>query len=247
MVRVFICLLSGLFCCLGFSVVAFVFFCLGGGAGPAQTAKKKTSPPKQQKKKKKHAPHLPSVLLFLLFGRVGVPWFLLSGRGTCFLLFFLFGCVVFGCLGGGRVLFFAVWAGGVLFFLLFGRGTGVHSLTGLPGLSSSDPTTKKTKQQTQKKHGFQLYIQQHSSGTLCTITRNHNKQKPYFTYKRQHASAYMAYMPLCNSKYSPLYDPNHPTVHKTSARNPKHGHKCYILLGLKLYKPLNLKPLTLNP
>ena len=44
------------------------------------------------------------------------------------------------------VFLFAVWAGGV-FFLLFGRVTGVHSLTGLPGSSLSDPTTKKTKQQ----------------------------------------------------------------------------------------------------
>ena len=52
---------------------------------------------------------------------------------------------------------FAVWAGGV-FFLLFRRGTGVHSLTGLPGLSSSNPTTKKTKQQ--KKNGFLQYVLQ---------------------------------------------------------------------------------------
>ena len=51
------------------------------------------------------------------------------------------------CLGGGRVLLLAVWVGGVIFVLLFGRGTGVHSLTGLPGSSLSDPTTKKTKQQ----------------------------------------------------------------------------------------------------
>ena len=57
-----------------------------------------------------------------------------------FLLFGLFGRYVFCCLGGG-----------VFHFLLFGRGTGVHSLTGLPGSSLSDPTTKKTKQQAKKK------------------------------------------------------------------------------------------------
>ena len=86
-------------------------------------------------------------------------------------------CVFFCCLGGGRVYFFAVWAGGVfffcclgggvfffcclgggmflfcclgrgrVFFLLFARGTGVHSLTRLPGSSLSDPTTKETEQQ----------------------------------------------------------------------------------------------------
>ena len=43
--------------------------------------------------------------------------------------------------------------GACCFFLLFGRGTGVHSLTRLPGSSLSDPTTKETEQQKQK-HGF---------------------------------------------------------------------------------------------
>ena len=101
----------------------------------------------------------------------GRVFLLLFGRGACSL---------FCCLGRGRVLVFAVWAGGVFFFLLFGRGsvlffcfffclgrgrvfvavwadTGVHSLTDLPGSSSSDPTTKKATQQKQKKkHGFLL-------------------------------------------------------------------------------------------
>ena len=72
--------------------------------------------------------------------------FLLFERGAFFLFFFflLFGrgaCFCFCCLGGWRVSFFAVWAGtcsffavwaGGVFFLLFGRGTGVHSLTDLP-------------------------------------------------------------------------------------------------------------------
>ena len=71
-------------------------------------------------------------------------FFLLFGRGAC-LLFAVWAGVVF---------FFAVWAGGVcVCFFVFGRGTGVYSLTGLPGSSLRDPTTKKTKQQ-QKEHGF---------------------------------------------------------------------------------------------
>ena len=81
------------------------------------------------------------VLLFCCLG--GAAFFLLFGRRrVCLLLF-----------GRGACSFFAVRAGERVFpFLLFGRGTGLHSLTGLPGSSSSDPTTKKTKQQ--KKHGF---------------------------------------------------------------------------------------------
>ena len=76
-------------------------------------------------------------LVFLLFGRW--TFFCCLGGGVVFFFFFLFApgaCLCFCCLGGGRV----------CFFLLFGRGTGIHSLTGLPGSSSSDPTTKKTKQ-----------------------------------------------------------------------------------------------------
>ena len=88
-------LLSGLSCCLGFSVV---FCCLGGGR----------------------------VLFFLLFGhRGGGRWwfhFLLFGPGACF---------IFCYLGGVRVSFFAVRAG--CFFFALRAGTGVHSLTGLPG------------------------------------------------------------------------------------------------------------------
>ena len=65
-------------------------------------------------------------------------------------------CLFFSCLSGGSCFFcclgrvhffFAVWAGGMFFVSLFGRGTRVHSLTGLPGSSLRDPTTKKTKQQ----------------------------------------------------------------------------------------------------
>ena len=79
------------------------------------------------------------MFFFLLFGRGVCSFFCCLGGGVFFFLLF----------GRGRVLFFAVWAGGV-FFLLFGRGTGVHSLTRLPGSSLSDPTTKETEQQKKK-------------------------------------------------------------------------------------------------
>ena len=167
-VRVFVFLLSGLFCCLGFSgVIVFAvwagacfFLLFGRGPRPRLNSKKKnTPPPKQQKKKKKNThPPLPSMFLFFAVWAGGCVYFLLFGRGACFLFavwaggvffFLLFGRgrVLFLLFGRGRVLFFAVWAGGVFFFLLFGRGPGVHSLTRLPGSSLSDPTTKETEQQ----------------------------------------------------------------------------------------------------
>ena len=87
----------------------FYVLLFGRGRGPRPNRKKNMPPPKQQKNK--HAP-APSKRFFAV-------WV------------------------GGRVYFFAVWAEvvfffaavwvGVHFFLLFGRGTGVHSLTGLPG------------------------------------------------------------------------------------------------------------------
>ena len=56
---------------------------------------------------------------------------------------------LFCCLGGGHVLFLAVRAG-VVFFVVR-AGTGVRSLTGLPGWALRDLTTKKPNS---KKHGF---------------------------------------------------------------------------------------------
>ena len=117
----FIFVLSGLFCCLGFSGVFFLLFgrgrvlffavWAGAQAPPKQKKKKKTRPrPKQQKKT--HAPAPSGHIFVLLFGRVGVFVFCCLDRGAC---------SFFCCLGGGRVLFFAVWAV-VLFFLLFGPG-----------------------------------------------------------------------------------------------------------------------------
>ena len=125
----------------------FIFCCLGGGAGPAQTAKiTNTPPPKQQKNK--HAPAPSERVLFCCLGGWACLCFCCLGGG---------GVVMFCCLGGGRVFFFPFWAGSCVLFLLCGRGTGVHSLTGLPGSSSSDPTTKKTKQQKQKKARVPVY------------------------------------------------------------------------------------------
>ena len=136
-------------------------FHIGLCVGPAQTAeKKKTRPrpnsknkhPKRPNSKKINTtlplPHisprqnihfqqkntippkqrcLGGVRVFLLFGPGGRVYFLLFGRA------------------GERA---------CLFCLLFGLGTGVHSLTGLPGSSLRGPTTKKDQTTAKKKHGF---------------------------------------------------------------------------------------------
>ena len=144
-----------------------MFCCLGGGAGPAKQQKKKTRP----NSKTPPPPPRPfracclfvCLFVFLLFGPVGV--FIVFGGWSFFVVCFSFFSVWAVCIffffpfGRGACLFVAVWAGACCFFLfrrgggvfivlLFGRGTGVHSLTGLPGSSSSHPTTKKTKQPT---------------------------------------------------------------------------------------------------
>ena len=87
------------------------------------------------------------VFLFLAVWAGVVFLFLLFGPGACFFVCCLGrgACSFFCCLGGG--FFFCCLGREHVFFLLFGRGTGVHSLTGLLGSSLSDPTTKKTKQQ----------------------------------------------------------------------------------------------------
>ena len=176
----FIFLLSGLFCCLGFSVVIFFavwagapfFLLFGRGPRPRPNSKKKT-PPAQTAKKTRTRPFRAFFFCcFAVWAGGCVYFFAVWARGVFF--FAVWAGVVFFFLlfGRGRVLFFAVWAvvfffavlgGGVFFFcclgrgrgffLLFGRGTGVHSLTRLPGSSLSDPTTKETEQQ-KKKHGF---------------------------------------------------------------------------------------------
>ena len=111
-VRVFIVLLYGLFCCLDASSImffavwagaCFLFFCLAGGAGPAQTAKKKHAPA-QTAKKNDTPPSLPSVSFFAVWACGRVLFF--NVWAVCFCFFF----------------FFSDWAGDVMFFLLFGRG-----------------------------------------------------------------------------------------------------------------------------
>ena len=101
-----------------------------------------------------------------MFGPGGVFLFLLFGRGACFFCCLDGGVFIFGLLfvwgGGGACLFFlfcfCCLGIFVCFVLLFGRGTGIHSLTGLHGSSLRDPPTKKTKQQNKKqKHGFHLH------------------------------------------------------------------------------------------
>ena len=117
-----------------------LFFAVwAGGRAPPKQQKKHTPPPKQQKNKP--APALSERVLFCCLGGGRVSFFAVWAEACFFLLFGRGSCFCFCCLGGvcGLFCFF--------FVLLFGRGTGVHSLTGLPGSSSSDPTTKKTKQQ----------------------------------------------------------------------------------------------------
>ena len=138
----------------------FFFAVWAGAQAPPKQQKKKTRPrPNSKKKKKKNAPAPSERVFFLLFGRVGVFIVLLCGRGPCFFLLFGRGaCSFFCCLGWGVFFFLLFGRGRVLFllfgpgacfffFLLFRRGTGVHSLTRLPGSSLSDPTTKETEQQ----------------------------------------------------------------------------------------------------
>ena len=142
-------LLFGLFGCFFFAVwsVACSFFCcLGGGPGPAQTAKKTTRPRPNSKKKK--APASSGRVFFCCLGGWVCLFFAVwAGERVLF----------FAVWAGGRVLFFAVWAE-ACFFLLFGPGAcvffllfGVHSLTGLPGSSFSDPITKKDQTAKKKK------------------------------------------------------------------------------------------------
>ena len=104
----FIFLLSGLFCCLGFSGVIFFavwagacfFLLFGRGPRPRPNSKKNHAP--AQTAKKNTPPHLPIIFFFAVWAG---------------------GCVFFFAVWAGDVFFFfAVWAGGVFFFLLFGRG-----------------------------------------------------------------------------------------------------------------------------
>ena len=92
-VRVFIFLLSGLFCCSGFSGVFFLLFGRGRVYFFAVWA---------------------GGVFFFFFAvwAGGVFFFLLFGRGACsFFAVWAGACSFFCCWGRGRVFFFAVWAG----------------------------------------------------------------------------------------------------------------------------------------
>ena len=139
----FIFLLSGLFCCLGFSGAFFFavwagscFFlcCLGGGADPAQTAKKKTRPRPNSKKKTRPAPS-ERVVVFAVWAGGRIIFFAVWAGGRVFFFAVWAGVALFFavwavdvlfflvcCLGRGRVFFFAVWAGCVFFFCCSGGG-----------------------------------------------------------------------------------------------------------------------------
>ena len=169
-VRVFIFLLSGLFCCLGFSGGIYfavwagaVFFLLfGRGPRPRPNSKKNMSPPKQQKKTKNAPRPFRACCFFLLFGRVGVLFFFCLGGGACFFLLFGWGaCSFFCCLGGGVLFFcclggdvfffFADWAGGVFFFAVWAADR--SSLT-YPSawLVFKRPNNKRDRTAKEKKH-----------------------------------------------------------------------------------------------
>ena len=116
------CLFS---CCLVFFVVwafrvvffavwagsCFIFCCLGGGAGPAQTAKQKTRT--RPNSKNINTPPPPSSALF----------FCCLGGWACLFFCCFGGCRFFFAVWARGVLFFAVWAG-ACFFLCLGRVVG---------------------------------------------------------------------------------------------------------------------------
>ena len=101
------------FCCLGGGV--FYFLPLGRGPRPCPNSKRQnTTPPEQQKKKKNTHPNSKKTFLIAPLRSL-----ILSGNVRAL---HVRGRVVFCCLGGVCVSFFAVWAGGVFHFLPFGRG-----------------------------------------------------------------------------------------------------------------------------
>ena len=90
---VYFFLLSGLFCCLGFSDV--IFFAVWAGA---------------------------CFFCFLLFGRVGVFIFCCLGGWRVVFFAVWAGGVFFFAVWAGACSFFAVWAGACSFFCCLGRG-----------------------------------------------------------------------------------------------------------------------------
>ena len=118
MVRVFIFLLSGLFCCLGFSGAFFLLFGRGRVLFFAVWAGAQALPKRPRPNSKKNTPPpLPDVFFCCLGGWVCL-FFAVWAGGACSVFCCLGGgaCSFFCCLGGGRVFFSAVWAKGRVFF-----------------------------------------------------------------------------------------------------------------------------------
>ena len=138
------------------------------GVGPAQTATKNTTPPKQQNKPSKtHKQQkinttlpLPKLLHSrkLISSKKHNPaQTALFGQGACFFAVWAGGSCLFLLFGrtGDGACFFAVWAALICWFivLLFGRGTGVHSLTGLPARLSGAQQQKRPNNSNTKNTG----------------------------------------------------------------------------------------------
>ena len=98
----------------------FHFFAVWAGARAPPKQQKNTPPPKQPNKNNTPLP-LRSVFCFLLFGRVGLFFFLVLFGWRAFFFFSLSLSLFSVWALWGRVVF-TVWAGCVLLFLLFGRG-----------------------------------------------------------------------------------------------------------------------------
>ena len=132
--------LSGLSCCLGFSGICcfavwararFIFFLCGRGRGARPNSNNKKTRPQNFILSKKHPPAQTALfgpgayfcclggwacLFCLLFGRVGVLFFFLLGRGPCSLLFGRGDVFFFCCLGGGFSFFCSLGGCAFLFF-----------------------------------------------------------------------------------------------------------------------------------
>ena len=178
---------SGVCCFAVWARARFIFFLCGRGRGARPNSNNKKTRPQNCILSKKHPPAQTALfgpgayfcclggwacVFCLLFGRVGGFFVFPAWAGAVFFavwagrfFFLLFGRWLFLFLLFGRVCVFVFCCmSGCVCFLLFGRGTGVHSLTGLPGSSSRGPT-KKTKQQKKKKNigslevGVRIYLQ----------------------------------------------------------------------------------------
>ena len=151
----FIFLLSGLFCCLGFSGVIFFavwagacsFFAVWAGSQAPPKQQKKTTPPPKQQKQNTTRPFRACFVFCCL------------GGGSCF--FFCCLCVCARvrcffccCLGGGRVLFLLFGRGACSFFAVW-AGDGSSLTYPSAWLVFKRPNNKKDRT-AKKTHGFHV-------------------------------------------------------------------------------------------